>query len=654
MFQQIPRLPAYIKVNSDIRPQDNLYLHACSDWLSNNPRHREWADWSIANKLIVKTQQQLGDILKDWLVADPADLTVDQSKVVSYFRQLRSRYKYSQASLRSIKDIKRQLYAIKDEDVRVAKALVLAFGYRVGVKIFVEATSVVDRTNSRQYLLSIDTVSGHGGYYLADDEQSRRGRRVYLKYLHQHKKLLADMSLRYNLSPAQILKMELQTTSLDLSSGRPGGKELTFNKLSFRQFKQRFPFNWDVFFEALPLNIPRFLHVDKPDALIQVVDYINQLSVPALKAYLFSQICLKTGRYLDRAVDKLDFDYFCKYRAGIKNQPSLYKRSLLRSNDDFTDVFGREYIKRHLTAQYKSAADRIAADVKQAFAIRLLKNPWLSENSKVQATEKLKNIVINMGYSHKWRNYAAVEVDNQQIIKTFLSIASDDLRSDFMLLDHSPDRTCLGEVGENVQEVGACTSRTLLNISCPAGYLQPPFFDYHASWLHNMAMLGSTIAHELTHHFDQQGVLFDQHGNLNSWITGEERQAFKKRLQKLIKLADRHQPVDGYRQNGHQIISELLADIGGLEIVLEAVRYKFKPGIYRQQAIRATLVAYSYRFASNITREEAIYRVNHGQHPPYSYRVNGVVGHCDDFYEVFNVKPTDKLYLKPADRVQIW
>ena len=195
----------------------------------------------------------------------------------------------------------------------------------------------------------------------------------------------------------------------------------------------------------------------------------------------------------------------------------------------------------------------------------------------------------------------------------------------------------------------------MLNTNYPAAFLQPPFYDRQATWEYNLGSTGATIGHELTHNFDTNGSNYDHEGHLAPWLNKEEQRSFKGEAEKLIKLADQHYPVPEARMKGKQVIGELIADLGGLEIALEAAKDKYHDrGEERTAALRAVFIAYAYHWAYNATVETKIMLIKTGVHPDPAFRVNGVVRHCDDFYEVFDVKESDNLYLKPEERVKIW
>lgn len=653
MSSRITNLPPCIKVDENIRPQDDLYGHACSHWLKNNPIPVTKSSWGHFSYLHQATENYLQHILKDWLKSDTTSLTKDQFKLVQYYSDYVHQYRHRSTNIEYLKEIRRKIYAIKSQDSRLAKAQILALAQQLGVELMLSVDTQTDYKNNHQYCLSIETVNEHGGYYVSSDTVSRRGRRAYLRYLKNHKKLLADLGLKYNLSPSKILQIEIEMTALDrqLESKDP---RAVYNKFSLENFKKTFDFSWDIFFDALELKPPATINVEKPDVLTGFLSYINKLSIAEVKAYLFFQICCKRGHHLDKGIAKIDFDYFQRYRCGVEKQASLRVRAFQSTNYFFADVFGQEYIKRYFPPQHKEIAAQIAKDIRQAFATRLENNTWLSPGSKIYALEKLANIIINIGHSRHWRNYHDVQITKNQIVRSSTSIDRANIYAYLELLGQQTNRWRLGQIEENVQEISTYAHPPSLNIRHKAAMLQKPFFNPQATQVYNLATTGIIMGHELSHHFDTKGMFFGKDGNLKIWMTQSERTQLALKIQKLVEFANQHQPIKDYNLKGEQIIGEFMADLAGLEIALTAIKQKFKTGQGRHQALREAFIAYAYFNAANTTREAMIDQIENANHPPYSFRVNGVVSHCPDFYKVFNVKPTDVLYLEPDDRVQIW
>ena len=331
------------------------------------------------------------------------------------------------------------------------------------------------------------------------------------------------------------------------------------------------------------------------------------------------------------------------------------KRAADSTNRAFCDTLGQAYVKRHFRAGRKRQVEELAGQVAAAFRERLGRNTWMSAPSRLYAQDKLDRIIINAGYSGIWNDCSELELADDNPLDNALQIVAGNVRKNLGLLEQEPDRRRFGSLTENVQAVNAWTSPVLLNTNYPAAFLQPPFFDHEAGWTYNLGALGSVIGHELTHNFDDQGSCYDRDGHLAPWLNREERRAFKKAADKLVKTADKHRPAPEVRMKGKQVIGELIADLGGLEIVLDIVKEACRDDEEkRRRALREVFIAYGFHFAINETAEAKIMLAKAGVHPDGPFRVNGIVRHCDDFYEVFGVKEGDNLYLKPEDRARIW
>jgi putative endopeptidase len=209
------------------------------------------------------------------------------------------------------------------------------------------------------------------------------------------------------------------------------------------------------------------------------------------------------------------------------------------------------------------------------------------------------------------------------------------------------------------QTINAYNDPSRLVICFPAAILQPPFFDSNANLAINMGGIGSVICHELTHAFDDEGCLYDDQGNVRPWQTKAERQTFAKRAQVIINQANDFEVIPGLNLNGKLIIGESIADLGGLEIAYDMLCHKLKTKLNQTfiDGLTASQLFYiNYAITECAETRETRSRelILNNPHPDERFRVNGILAHCDGFYDAFNLKPGDKLYLPANKRIKIW
>ena len=429
--------------------------------------------------------------------------------------------------------------------------------------------------------------------------------------------------------------------------------------LSRDQLKERYPFAWEDYFAAVGLkSIPDQLIVNQPSFLGQVLALIDASDSRDLAVLLTWQLLVKFGPGLSEDLSEQSFAFFGRQLHGQKQPQPLTKRARYFVGSVLTDTIGREYVRRHFPKSHQADVERLAAEIKASFRRRLLAVDWLTPKTKKLVLLKLRRIQVNLGRPQQWANYRGLKIDSGNLIQTFLDVSEFLTDRSLNLLGRQPNRANFDQIGSGVysaQVVNAWTNPNMLTTNYPAAILQPPFYDHQASWATNLGSLGTVIGHELTHHFDTRGGQYDHNGNLKPWLTKSERTKFVQASQPLIDQADNYVVVGSVRLRGKQVISEHLADIGGLLIATDLVARRWpKDEVSRRRAYIELFQAFAYRQARNMTDEALIRVTKTDEHPDSPFRVNGVVVHADAFYDAYNLTPKDKLYLKPSARASVW
>jgi putative endopeptidase len=279
---------------------------------------------------------------------------------------------------------------------------------------------------------------------------------------------------------------------------------------------------------------------------------------------------------------------------------------------------------------------------------------WMGEATKVQALKKLDTYNIKVGYPVKTRDYSKVEIREDDLIGNVRRAAAADWA---FYVQRLPGPVDMSDWGMTPQTNDAYNG-SLRDIVFPAGILQPPMFDANADPAVNYGAIGAVIGHELTHGFDDQGRKFDAEGKLNDWWTAEDAKTFEARAKLLGAQYSKFEPLPGAKVNGELTMGENIADLGGVVIALDAYRASLKgkpaPVIDGLTGEQRVFLGWAQAWRGKL-RDDAIRRqVVSDPHSPRQYRVNGVMRNIDAWYEAFHVKPDEKLFVEPKDRVRIW
>ena len=654
MRQKTNGLPAYVKLNPAIRPQDDFYAYACHHWQQDNPLPPTRSRWSTFNALNEEVEEQLGQIIADWLKSKPADLGEEERQAVICYRSQINKERHSARSLASLTKLLDELGQISYDDDRQSNLISRAAGR--GFHVFFDLDIDIDGKNNERFLLTFGPAEldmPDRDYYLSQDAKFKAFRQAYLEFIAKFNRALRATGYKADWRPAKILDIETTLAHLSWPVHKLRDPHKTYNLYNWADFNRRFRFNWLAYFKEHGIEAPKEILVCQPSYLRGVLFFLKKLPEEDVQMYLNYKAAVRLAPLVNDKLLKAHFDFFSRTLLGVKKMKPAAKRAVSAVNDWFVDTLGRTYVARHFPESHRQATIELAAAVSDSLDRRLAANTWMTAASKKYARKKLAKIIVNLGYNDQWNSHDVRLLENNPLENQLR--LTDHLRDKSLeLLGQKPNRRRFRLLFNNVQRVNAWTYLDLLNTNYPAAFLQPPFYDPAASDEYNLGTLGSVIGHELTHNFDDQGSQHDLDGHLNPWLSKEEQKAFKKAAVKLVKHANRHQPAPNVHMQGKQVIGELIADLGGLAVVVDIVKRKYTGSRRRRQGLQRLFTAYAFFHALTESIQSKIMVAKAGVHPDHPFRVNGVLAHCDEFYEAFDVKKGDVLYRKPGDRVMIW
>jgi predicted metalloendopeptidase len=280
---------------------------------------------------------------------------------------------------------------------------------------------------------------------------------------------------------------------------------------------------------------------------------------------------------------------------------------------------------------------------------------WMGPDTKLQAQAKLAKFTTKIGYPNKWRDYSKLTVARDDLVGNVLRSHAFDYQKEVDKLGKPIDRD---EWGMTPQTVNAYYNPELNEIVFPAVILQPPFFNADADDAVNYGGIGAVIGHEISHGFDDQGAQYDGDGNLRDWWTKADHKNFKAKTAMLVKQYSAFEPVPGYHVNGELTLGENIADNSGLAIAAKAYRISLKgkqaPVIDGLSGEQRLYMGWAQVWRAKMREQQTIAQIKADPHSPDAFRANGSLRNQPGFYEAFGVKPGDKMYLAPKDRVIIW
>ncbi len=397
--------------------------------------------------------------------------------------------------------------------------------------------------------------------------------------------------------------------------------------------------------------------VGQPEFFKQVEQSLNSESIKNWKTYLRWQLINTFADKVSNDFDKQNFHFYGTIMNGTPEQRPRWKRMLDNEEQYLGDALGQLYVQQYFSPKTKVRYEKLTDDIFTAFRERIAKLEWMSDATKKEALKKLNSVTKKVGYPEKWRDYSTYDVDRSLFVSNCLK--GNIWLSDFYIQKlHKPvDRT---EWGITPQTYNAYYNPSNNEIVLPAAiFILPgiPDEEIDDALVYSYAG-GTTIGHEITHGFDDQGRQFDDQGNLKQWWTKEDEEEFNKRAQKIIKQFDDYVAVDTLHVNGNATQGENIADLGGIVLGWDAFKkteqYKSGKSIGGYTPAQRYFIGWALGWMNHMRPESLAVQVKTNVHAPSFLRVIGSVTNQIEFYKAFNVKPGDTMYRSDDVRVQIW
>jgi len=374
-----------------------------------------------------------------------------------------------------------------------------------------------------------------------------------------------------------------------------------------------------------------------------------------LKAWAVFGLADASAPFLSPPFVDAHFEFRAKTLSGQPQPLDRWKQAVAATNGALGEEVGKIYVARYFPAESKLKMLELVANVRKVLAVRIDKLEWMGAETKKAAQEKLAKISVKIGYPDVFRDYSGYQVAADDLHGNIRRSNSYEWQREVDRLDQPVDRR---EWGMPPQKVNAYYNPSMNEIVFPAAILQPPFFDPEADPAINYGSIGGVIGHEITHGFDDQGRKSNSDGVLQDWWTAEDGEKFEQRAAKLGAQYDATEILPGEKINGQLTMGENIADQGGVNLGLDAYRAfldgKPAPVIDGTTGEQRVFYGWAQLWRQKIRQEALIKQIHTDPHSPASARVNLVLRNIDAWYDAFDIRPDNKLYLKPEDRVRIW
>ncbi len=636
-----------------VRPQDDFYRSVNGTWLKNTPIPADKSNYGAFTKLYDESQKALRQIIEE-AAHKKGKRTAEEQKVGDFYLSFMDSAAIEKAGLQPLQPELDHIQTVKNKtdlvkfigqlsDLGVSRP----FGIWVGQ----------DAKQSDRYAVHM-SQSGLGlpdrDYYLKPGKKFDSIRKAYVAYL---QKLLDLAGQKDSRSKARrIFELEKKMAKIQWSRVQNRDSNKTYNKFTIEKLAKLTPnFDMRLFLKTAGFEKAEDVIVRQPSYFKAFDKLFKTTSLNDWKAYFTLKTISAFASYLPHDFVDAQFDFYAKTLRGIQQNRPRWKRGVSTVEGALGEVIGKIYVQKYFKPEAKKRMKELVNNLLIAYKQRLQQLPWMSAETKKQALAKLARFNTKIGYPDKWRDYSGLEVHKDALLKNIIASNRFDTEFNRSKLGKPVDRD---EWGMYPQTVNAYYNPVMNEVVFPAAILQPPFFNMEADDAVNYGGIGAVIGHEITHGFDDQGSKYDGNGNLNDWWSKEDRDKFDKLANRLVERYSGYVPIDSMHLNGKLTLGENIADLGGVTIAYQAylnsLHGKEAPVIDGLTGPQRFFMGWAQVWRRNFRPDALRQRIMTDPHSPSEFRANGVMSNFTPFYEAFQVKKGDKMYLPEDQRIVIW
>jgi len=648
-------------VNSDARPQDDLFGHVNGRWLADYEIPADRATDGAFRTLFDRAEEQVRDLIIGAAATSGSGAASSSRTDEQRIGDLYASFMDEQAvAVLGVQPLLDELATIDDAADATALAAVLGALQRTGAGGGTGVYVDTDSKDSTRYLVHL-SQSGLGlpdeSYYR--DEQHAEILAAYPQHI------AAMFTLVYggdhSETAARIVALETKLAAAHWDVVKRRDADLTYNLRRFADLSAEAPgFDWAGWVTALGASPGAIaeLVVRQPDYLTAFAAAWSGDDLETWKAWARWRLIHGRASLLTDDLVAEDFAFYGRRLSGTEEIRDRWKRAVSVVEGLMGDAVGKLYVERHFPPDAKARMDELVANLREAYRVSINDLEWMTPQTREKALAKLDKFTPKIGYPAKWRDYSKLIIERADLYGNYRRGHEVGYDRELAKLGGPVDRD---EWFMTPQTVNAYYNPGMNEIVFPAAILQPPFFDATADDAANYGGIGAVIGHEIGHGFDDQGAKYDGDGNLVDWWTDEDRAEFGSRTTALIEQYDEFVPrglANGHHVNGAFTVGENIGDLGGLSIALLAYRLSLKgtdaPVIDGLTGEQRVFFGWAQVWRTKSRDAEAIRRLAIDPHSPPEFRCNGVIRNLDAFYDAFEVGESDELYLDPQRRVRIW
>ena len=645
-------------MDTTVNPKDDFYNYVNGNWMKNTKIPKDMTLWGGFSVLRKSTDKDVLEIIAKAKKNVNYASDTDQAKALFLFD---SKLDLDTRNTLGITPLQPALDAIAAINNLNDLQTVLMTVPNVSSPFieFISFGDLNDSTINAAYLTENGLGLGERDYYLDMDTKSVEIRSKYVEHISRMLQFLGDDEISAIASAEKILTMET---------------ELAIPRLDKVQSRDMRNYNNPTSISDTQLLIPSFdiknmmadkkikqkidtLIVTQPKFIIALNLFLTRHTIDDIKTLLRWDTFVSSADRLTEEIEIANWEFYSKYLRDAKERKSAKERALAVVNNNLGEALGKLYVDAKFPSKAKENAEEMIANIITAYQVRIHLLEWMNDETKTKAIEKLDEFTVKIGYPDTWEDYSAMEIKKSNTyFENITAVNRWAFTKNLSEIGEPVDKT---EWGMSPQTVNAYFNPLNNEIVFPAAILQAPFYDYLADDAVNYGGIGAVIGHEISHAFDDSGARFDANGNLVNWWSEEDLIQFTARGDALAAQYSKIEVLDSVYINGKFTLGENIGDLGGVLSAYDGLQLLYKKN-GRPEDVNGFTAEQRFFMSwatvwRTLTRDEELRnRIKTDPHSPGRIRATQPLINIDAFYEAFDIKEGDGMFVPVEERVRIW
>jgi len=641
-------------IDYSVSPKNDIYKFANGNWLKNQQIPASDGSWGSFNEINERNLANLKSLMTDLAKNENPTSGSNEQKLRDFYLTAMDSIAIEKDGMKPISDDLKLIDAIKTQsDLFKTTALLNKKGISGMLGFYVYS----DFKNSNANTCYL----GQTGIGLPDKDfyfeaQYESIKKEYVSHIERMFICLGNNASEAKSQAKIIMDIETNLAKYSQNATEQRDVEKQYNPFKIEDLKAMTShIDWDIYFSAIGMKTPSVLVLNQPQFYKGLNQFINLVKISDWKVFLKWKLISDAAPYLSSKFVNESFKFNGTVLSGKKQMKPRYKRVQGAVDETLGEALGKMYVDKYFDEYSKKKVTIMVDNLISSYRLRINSRDWMSAETKAAAQLKLDKIIRKLGFPDNWIDYSNLKITTNSYWNNVSNGREFQYNRMLAKIGKPVDRM---EWGMTPPTVNAYYNPTSNEIAFPAGIMQVPFFDPSADDAFNYGVMGAIIGHELTHGFDDQGAQFDADGNLKMWWSDTDFKNFKNKTKLIIEQFNNYKAIDTLHVNGELTQGENIADLGGLTMAYYAYKRtldgKKSPVLDGFTGEQRFFISWAQGWKTLMRDAYLKQMIATNPHSPGNFRAIGPLSNMPEFYEAFDVKEGDGMFIPVEKRVIIW